>query len=205
MFCHNCGGKLKKSDKVCGSCGTPADQEEVCGGFWGIVGDVPAAAQLPVEQHMELPSADVPPRMKKNSAILLKGLVAVLAVLLLVQTIRVGVLRNQLENQESLSSQYREDLQAAAEENDLLKEQLNGVTGELQDLCDDVAQLKESLETEEPTEPSEPEETEVPEETEIPEETEVPTDTQPTEEQQSDETVPQNTQVPSEEPTESDN
>lgn len=207
MFCHNCGSKLKKSDKVCGACGVPADQAEVCGGFWGLVGDMPAvppaAPEAPAKQPVNSVSAEVQSPGKyaamKDPKTVWKGLVAVLAVLLLVQTIRVGVLSSGLDSQESLAGQYREMYDQAAQENEVLKKQLNGVTGELQTLSDDVAQIKEILEAEETTEPTDPVEPEDPEKTEVPGESTAP------QEDHSGETEPQDTQAPSAETTEGAN
>lgn len=117
------------------------------------------------------------------------GLVAVLAVLLLIQTIRVSSLNGKLKNQESLARQYREWYTQVSQENGLLNEQLDSMTGGLQVLQDDVAQIKELLGTEETTVPTEPEEAEVTEETQA--------STEASESQSSSqETEPQSTEVP---------
>ncbi len=38
MFCHKCGYKLTNNNK-CNNCGTIFEKFEVCGGFWGLVGE----------------------------------------------------------------------------------------------------------------------------------------------------------------------
>lgn len=49
MFCSKCGYKISKGSKVCSNCQTPVSETEVCGGFWGLVGNnrqnPPAAMQ----------------------------------------------------------------------------------------------------------------------------------------------------------------
>lgn len=39
MFCSKCGYKLKSGETTCSNCGTPVSNAEVCGGFWGLVGE----------------------------------------------------------------------------------------------------------------------------------------------------------------------
>lgn len=189
MFCNACGNKLSKEDKKCRACGAPADQSESCGGFWGLIGKEPPREEIvvPVTQPVKKPDqpmAPAPVEQKKSPMTLWYGLVAVLALLLLVQTIRVGMLNGDVQYQKDQARTYREWYTQASQENDLLKEQLDNVTGGLQTLQDDVAQIKEILEPEETTEPQEPEETEPenpdqtePDSTQVPEETEVPEET----------------------------
>ena len=102
MFCNTCGSKLSKDDKKCRACGAPADQGEACGGFWGLVGAEPPVVPVPVKQPVkeisagEVP-AEQPAEKRKHPMTFWYGLAAVLAVLLLVQTVRVGVLNSRLE------------------------------------------------------------------------------------------------------------
>lgn len=205
MFCNACGSKLSKEDKKCRACGAPADQGETCGGFWGLVGEKPTVTYLPPvppaapvkkpdpagSARVQTPPAQPAPA-KKSSMKLWYGLVAALALLLAVQTIRIGVLNGELKNQESLARTYREWYTQASQENELLNEQLDSVSGELQTLSDDVAQIKEILEPTETTEPQEPEET-VPEDTRVPGESEASQETAATEENTTPESQPEET------------
>ena len=190
MFCNSCGNKLSKGEKHCRACGAPADQGETCGGFWGLVGtNPPAPPAPPAPPTPPAPPANPVVKKENNAMRLWYGLVAVLAVLLLIQTIRVSSLNGELKNQESLARQYREWYTQASQENELLNEQLDSMTGGLQVLQDDVAQIKELLGTEETTVPTEPEETEITEEIQAP--------TEDSESQPSvPETEPQSTEVP---------
>lgn len=101
MFCNTCGSKLSKDDKKCRVCGAPADQGEACGGFWGLVGAEPPVVPVPVAQPAGKTGAGEVPveqsaEKRKLPMTFWYGLAAVLAVLL-VQTIRVGVLNSRLD------------------------------------------------------------------------------------------------------------
>lgn len=203
MFCNTCGSKLRKEDLVCPDCGAPADQGETCGGFWGLVGAAPVVTPLPPEPPAP-PAPPVPPvpskteteAEKENAKFpfplvlpnrVLYGLVAVLAVLLLVQTIRIGGLNRRLKTQESLSKTYWEWYNQALSDNQELTEQLD-----LAEETEPETTEATEPETTEPTEPetteatepettevTEPDSTELADTAELPETTEIPEDTEP--------------------------
>ena len=54
MFCSKCGYKISKGSRICSNCQTPVSETEVCGGFWGLVGnnkqDSPSSPDFPVPE-----------------------------------------------------------------------------------------------------------------------------------------------------------
>lgn len=132
MFCNECGSKLGATDKVCKICGTPADQGEACGGFWGLVGmappvPVPTPVPQPGPKPAPQPRPNPAPQPRPNPApqpgpkltsqtkseseskpVLPIWQIAcgVLLVLLLIQTFRIGGLRREAEYQEQLKEHY---------------------------------------------------------------------------------------------------
>ncbi len=120
MFCNNCGSKLTKEDKICRVCGTPADQNETCGGFWGLVGQVPPIPVEPEPQPQPGPQPQPQPKENPGSKgkrsmlfwYLLPAALALLALLLLIWngfllvrlnalSVEAATLRQQLEAAES--------------------------------------------------------------------------------------------------------
>ena len=158
MFCNSCGSKLKKGDKVCAACGTPADQGESCNGFWGLVGAVPpapASAKQPAApgrpsaaptKQPAAPGRNPSPVPKKAPGFPVIGLVllVVMLILLLVQTGRVS----------SLSADIRA-LNNRIEQLEELHEEEQTEPAEVTEPTE-PAQTTEPAETSEPTDPSEP-------------------------------------------------
>ncbi|MCC8129413.1 MAG: hypothetical protein LIO51_05690 [Clostridiales bacterium] len=106
MFCKKCGNKLVAGEKTCRYCGAPAEQAEICGGFWGLVGEKPspAAAVPPVTPAPPVsPGPDQDPRYRRklkqltDRQTLLMVICAVLIVLTLVQAVQIGSLSSQVD------------------------------------------------------------------------------------------------------------
>lgn len=113
MFCNECGSKLSAGDKVCRTCGLPADQGEACGGFWGLTGmkppvsgpvPTPQPGPKPVPQPGPKPGPrpvpqPAPQRSTKPALPIWQIACGVLLVLLLIQSFRIDGLKRRLEAQ----------------------------------------------------------------------------------------------------------
>lgn len=153
MYCKKCGYKLMSGKRVCGNCGEPVDSAEYCGGFWGLVGEVPspivekeasdstrfqkqendtgkkgAGSQAP-ESHTQRKQSSGKSKRKMFLAPLVICNVLLLAVI--VQSVRM--------------SSVSERLSEKKEEYDELQEKYHAVVEEYKDLSEQITELSEEV------------------------------------------------------------
>lgn len=89
MFCNKCGKKLSGREGVCKNCGTPAEYEQYCGGFHGLVKEEPALERMAYGDHMAASNScenrlkeEEEEKMKRNTLILFSIFFGVLMIVI---------------------------------------------------------------------------------------------------------------------------
>jgi len=142
MFCKKCGQKVSPDSGHCGNCGAVVGPDEYCGGFWGLVDEVPKINvrsdvqrkrhDVPISEQSNRSAATGKPDRVRSSPVL--PIALCLGVLLLIASVaQIGLglrIHSALSNDQS-------DLPYVEDRLEEIGEQLERITNDVQEIKDD--------------------------------------------------------------------
>ena len=131
MFCKKCGIKLSEKDSTCKNCGASAEVQEYCGGFFGLVREVPAPTPVAapssginpdtVRYQIEVEKEKAREDMRKKAVMILSAVCAVLLIVLLIQTMQISKLGAKLGKYDEAMTVMQQENQELKQSNEEIK------------------------------------------------------------------------------------
>ena len=109
MFCKYCGQTLQKSERKCSRCGSTVPAMSECGGFSRFLAVNPAPVEKALPEERKLPEK----QERKPSVLIpvLAGVIALVLLLLVVQTVRLAGLEAQVTTLDRENERLRDKIE----------------------------------------------------------------------------------------------